>query len=360
MRCLERLKQLRWRFSILSLMILLAICAIPAAWIAQQRSLYIYQRCTVNEILSRTPEGSNCIVEIEPANPKWMNLFVSDDTFFRVSSLSFIYICDKDIEAAAHLQYVDDLNFFMSSVTDRDLTPFRQVHMQVGTLGLAYTQVTDDGVECFAGVRGLHSIDLRCCGAVTGRCLEVFQKAPIVDLDLSGSGFSAENFRWVTCFPQLRRLSLNGCKFAGHDISHISDLKEIQELELSDTNLDDQGMRTLGNHRKLKRLTLSGTKITGAGLGYLQPLQDLETLHVCGTAIVDDDLKALLCLSSLHNLRMVNTQVTDNGLRYLCQMKALRIVWIDPSSVTADGVSRLRKQCSQLRVFYTRERDGWP
>ncbi len=355
------MKRLRIRFSLFSLLALVAACALLFSWIAAQRVQYCHQHGVLRDVLSRTPEGSFCIVETEPATPSWLGVFVPQDKFYRVSTLSFVYVCEQDIAAATQLRFVGDLNFFMTEVTDQDLIPFGESKMQVNTLGLAYTQVTDKGVECFAGVHGLREIDLRCCGGVTGMCLKVLKIANIEDLDVGGSGFQGQNLRWVQHRQSLSRLFLRECTVSNDDIRYISGLDQLRELDLSDTSLDDHGMPALASLCGLKRLDLGGTKITDAGLVHLKNLQELEALNVSGTAIGDAGLKELRYLTSLQYLRLVDTTVTEIAMSdEFPQMKALKIVWVDTKTVTPDGANHLRIKGPSLRVIRTQERDGWP
>jgi hypothetical protein len=117
----------------------------------------VQQDSIVKEVLSRSPEGSFCIIETESAQPEWLSVFVRDEIFYRVSGFSFVYVCEQDVECAARLSHIGDLNFFMTSVTDQDLAPFRQAQFHVGALGFAHKadwRITDCGPNSSPGRKG--------------------------------------------------------------------------------------------------------------------------------------------------------------------------------------------------------------
>lgn len=118
-----------------ALVIAMTATAVACKWVATQKESYRRQHRLLEELETRSSEWSNCSVGTEPAEPKWLGYFVPRETFRRVSFLQFVGdIRAEDVKCVASLSSVEELQFFMSPVTDADLAPFKHSQMRVRIL----------------------------------------------------------------------------------------------------------------------------------------------------------------------------------------------------------------------------------
>jgi hypothetical protein len=102
---------------------------------------------------------------------------------------------------------------------------------------------------------------------------------------------------------------------------------KVGDLALERAGLTDASAPSLAKLQDLARLRLDNNKFTDEGIATLAPLQKLEYLNIYG-----------------------NPGVTDASIAMLAQLPALREVYLWGTSVSPDGVQKLRQQRPELRV----------
>lgn len=181
-----------------------------------------------------------------------------------------------------------------------------------------------------------------------------------------------------------------------HIVEDPNLLKQVSDgavvgIHISDVEAVDATMEQLSHFKSLRRLAIRQVEVSDAGMKYLKPLINLEVLIVVrslvkGTAVFDlplkklllldlsyqdldhrglanitrfmsltelklsntlindDDLKAIGKLSKLKRLDLAdNKHVTDRGMEYIEGLKQLKYLDIRRTSVTIQGLRRLKE-----------------
>jgi hypothetical protein len=169
-------------------------------------------------------------------------------------------------DSLAILYYVDLTN---TPTTDAELPVLLRGVMQLQSLNLARTRVTDSGLEW------------------------VQRWTQLCDLGLNGTQITDAGLAHLHGLKQLRRLSLNSTKITGAGLETIAELNELQHLRLDGVQLCDSDLTRLQGLKQLEDLSLNNTAITDAGLVYLHGLNHLTDLHVCGTNVTKEGVGRL-------------------------------------------------------------------
>lgn len=90
---------------------------------------------------------------------------------------------------------------------------------------------------------------------------------------------------------------------------------------------------------------------TNDDLVYLKGFPTLKVLYLDGSAVTDQGLKHLQHLDTLESLSLGHTQVTDAGLVYLYTLRNLRFVSLARTNTTDVGVSKLQRVLPNCQVL---------
>jgi hypothetical protein len=207
--------------------------------------------------------------------PTWLRWLVDNDSFVRVSCISFrdTEVPPEALASLEQLMSVPQLQFTGVAVTDNTLALLSRVNLPTKPEWLE-----------------LHTT------AVTGSSLRVIQ-------DWTG----------------LKQLFLNNNPITDDGLVYVKDLTELEWLELGETQITDAGLKHLANLRSLRKLGLVNTQVTDAGMKHIAGLTNLEKLELYGTQVGDAGLKHLTGLTKLRELHLHLTQVTDEGVEQLQQ-----------------------------------------
>ncbi len=95
----------------------------------------------------------------------------------------------------------------------------------------------------------------------------------------------------------------------------------------------------------LEELSLAQTLITDAGLNHVAALFSLRKLNVAQTQATDNGVQYLSSLPHLESLDLSgNLGITDAAIPFLEKLPQLREVFLDGTSVTAEGLKRLGRK----------------
>jgi len=185
-------------------------------------------------------------------------------------------------------------NFFRDidlSKTDIDDLGLRQMErMPITTLNLAFTNVTDIGVD-------------RLCK----------QNRTLRAIDLSGTKVTSKGLASISQIPTLSCLVLQQTLVDDLIAEHLSQLS-IVHLDLSNTRVTDEVVRK-ARLREVRWLSLSGTAVTDASFKILGGLSKLENLKLSDTRIRGTDLLDLKALTQLRCLDLSGTEATRNDVQ---------------------------------------------
>jgi hypothetical protein len=229
----------------------------------------------------------------------------------------------------AQLQGIVALNFGdVRSFTDEDLKQLKNLDSSV-TIRLSYTSITDDSLPSLTALRDLEHLYL--CGCA------------ITD---SGVGRFAR-------FDQLRTLDLSQTAITDDAGEHLSKFTAIRMLALNDTCLTDKGITLIGlaEKKKLRSLSVANTAVSAAILQELAGHPSIQFLDLSGTGLTDEGCNALVMIPKLEELVIKDTNVSDSAIDSLSKLKGLQGIWIRRSSITWQGVERLRAALPKCDVL---------
>ncbi len=164
----------RWfQFSLRTLLIVIAIVAIPCAWLGSRIERKRKEREAVAAVealggyvwydyQAAAPGGPPWASPAEPYGPAWLRSFLRDDFFSEVTGVSLqdANVSDADLVNLKGLSYLESLNLVdRISITDAGLINIRGL-AQLKMLDLQRTNVSDVGVANLKGLGRLKTMYL--------------------------------------------------------------------------------------------------------------------------------------------------------------------------------------------------------
>lgn len=145
--------------------------------------------------------------------------------------------------------------------------------------------------------------------------------------------------------PNLERLMLVGLQIKGACFQSITS-KKLRLLYADHTPIVPQGAKLIAR-LPLTHLSLVNCKMLGdAGVAALSGLKDLRELNLSdnGDTLSDAAMVPLGRIKTLEVLRIANNnRITDNGLSRLKGLKNLKILVVNGSAITPQGMAALKK-----------------
>ncbi len=229
----------RWRVSVRTLLVVVAVVAIPMRMLGVRLDQKRGERQTVQMLHHLRNEAaydyeysygqlqgdgetySQWDWGAAPYGPRWLRSILGDDFFSKVIYVKVYGADDKLLQAIGSLTDLRVLELHGAKITDDGLSSLAAL-TNLEELRLSAENVTDAGIAHLAGLKKLRVLDLHF-------------------LELTGVG--------------LKRL--NG-------------LTRLEFLNLSYTTVKDQDILVLGDFTQLKSIDLDGTETTDAGVRELQ------------------------------------------------------------------------------------------
>jgi hypothetical protein len=229
-------------FSLRTLLIFIAVVAIPCAWLGRK----IEQKRSERELtdfihksggqISYPYEG---IKNGKPPGPEWLKKLLGTNFF-----------CD-----------VDDVDLRKDKAADDALLKKIAAFTRLKSLWLDGTQVTDAGVANLSDLNELDRVSLTAT-EITDAALDV-----------------------VKGWSRLEVLHLDKTRVTDAGIAKLAGLSNLTYLNLNLTAVGDSGLSSLNGLTRLEWLRLKGTDVTDAGLIKLKQLANLGTLELEGTKV---------------------------------------------------------------------------
>jgi hypothetical protein len=135
-------------------------------------------------------------------------------------------------------------------------------------------------------------------------------------LDVAGTQMTDDGLEYLSRLNRLKTLNLSGTDVTNAGMAYLRGFKQLQQLYLGDTKVTALG--ELEGLTKLQRLGLNGTQVPDAELVHLEGLTNLETLNLQhNLKLTDAALGHLRGLSQLQSLYVDHTSVSAQGVRKL-------------------------------------------
>jgi hypothetical protein len=206
---------------------------------------------------------------------------------------------------------------------------------------------------------------------------EIWFQDPVAlsDMGYEMRNLTNDDLKWVTAFPELKRLSFAGCcQITDAGMHYLKPLSQLEELDACYTSITGDGLTVLaGNDRlrylnlvdirlldrdlvflsqfkSLTRLSLSNATFTNDGLASLRALGSLEELYLGGLPVSDDGMVHVGNLESLLRLQIDDIPITNESVRYFSRLTGLRYLRLKNTNLSKDGVSSIRRALPECVV----------
>jgi hypothetical protein len=200
-----------------------------------------------------------------------------------------------------------------------------------------------------------------------GRALSVsLTEGPVTDADLA----------LLKGLPRLRNLAVFSDKLTNDGLKHLAALPDLEVLSVQSPLVDDTGLKHLEKMTRLRILDLHCPKVTDKGMESLKGLVNMQDLSLHKCQVGDNGLKPLVGMLRLQRLDVSDTQVTrkgldtikkftelqsldmencplldDGDLKHFLDLPQLQFLGLYGTSVTAEGMGRLRAAKPGLKTF---------
>ena len=172
---------------------------------------------------------------------------------------------------------------------------------------------------------------------------------------VADAAFDLSRFdRWLS------HLDLSGTRLTKAGLSRLHRFKQFQlgYLSLAHTNLGDSTFESFlepvvrngkpGGQYGPAVVNLAGTQITDNGLKMIR--YSPHGLVLKDTAITDNGLAAMK-FDELVYLDLTNARISDAGLSAFADMKRLRVLRLNGTQITDDGLKQLNQTCANVCVM---------
>ena len=173
----------------------------------------------------------------------------------------------------------------------------------------------------------------------------------IESLGLYNYQATSERLAFLRTMPNLRVLSLE-LELQGGGVLDLRGLPKLEKISLGNSLATDAALESLGEMKSLTDLDLTGHEITDAGLTHLRNKPKLKRLRLLWQPITDAGLAQLTVLTGLEDLDLCKTRITDAGLEHLEGLAALKQLNLNLTRVTADGVKKLQQALPNCKITW--------
>jgi hypothetical protein len=194
-------------------------------------------------------------------------------------------------------------------------------------LDLSHTNVTEAELEVLAGFDKLKTLKLRDLKNITGKCFPSFTCKGLINLDISSSEISGENFAHIfQVFPELSSLAFRNNGLSDGDLKGISRLEHLSHLDLSwSKNLSGSCIKEMSALPFLQILDLSNSEHLSPTSKFWKNFQSLTILNLASTPVTNATCAQLAELPMLSSLSIAYAEkVTAKGVQSLTLLDHLQ------------------------------------
>lgn len=151
--------------------------------------------------------------------------------------------------------------------------------------------------------------------------------------------------------PRLRSLSLQSSSLTDRHLQHLRGCVALASLDLSATSIEGSGLAELHGLPQLKELAVSDQPCSPELLPEAIAIPTVTSLWLIRLeAFSTESLAALAGASQLRDLKFMNVPVDDRAVEHLLQAKGLRSLYLLDTSISPEGVQRLKQGLPNCRV----------
>jgi Leucine-rich repeat (LRR) protein len=345
--------RLRFQFSILSLLVLTLVVAVPCSWLAVEREHAQKQREAVAAIQSlrgqitydyEADEWARCLKSGAvkwapvPPGPAWVRRLLGDDFFADVVNVNGMILTLFNDRPGSN------------SITDAWLEHIGKLH-RLEVLDLGNSHVSDAGLKELHGLTRLRKLDLHRTNITDAGLKELQGLTYLQELNLAQTPITDAGMEYVAKLTRLEALNLCFAHISDGGVEKLQGLTRLRKLNLNYTSITDAGLEYIGKLARLEVLNLN-VGATDVGLAKLEGLSRLQELYVPGSNTTDASLKHIGRLARLKVLDLWGAQVTDAGLEHLNGLCELRRLNLLVTRATKGGVWKLRRALPKCQIAF--------
>lgn len=322
------------QFTLRSLMLLVAVVAVPCGWLTNEIRAARRQREIVAAAQNR---GCGVAYDYNLTSSGGFQMF----TGARPGATRLHALLGDDFfhDVAGAFARTDDALFAL-----QELPSLRRLYLHD-------SQITDDGLKALARWDRLEWVDLRDASHVTDAGLKHLEGCPRLKvLMLRRTSVSDAGMDSLKNLAALETLDLGMTKVTDDGLKQLAGLTRLKELLFWGNKISDAGLVHLRGMTDLQTLEFGSNLITDAGLPHLTKLTRLESLNLRGAQVTDAGMQGLAGLSRLRLLDLFNTRISDAGLEQLSGLSQLETLRLGDTQVTDDGVEILQRVLSRCKI----------
>ena len=232
------------------------------------------------------------------------------------------------------------LNLSLTRISDPDLLYLRPAS-QIEELNLAHAEhITDIGMSVIKDWKNLKQLDVSGTQAANGTLAFLNNHLQLESLDVAGSEVTDDGMQELLPLINLKHLGLGRTNMAEGATNVLGLLDNLQSLDLGATG---------GRRRRRDRRNPMARSLVRA----IAQLRDLRVLRLGHSEIDSDGVRVLASsLDKLERLGLENCeQVDDSVTPSVIGWKSLRQLDVQGTSVTSRGVHDLRNNRPDLQVL---------
>ncbi len=222
---------------------------------------------------------------------------------------------------------------------------------QIVAVDLTGTQASDDDLAVLNGFPHLEAVMLG--GTQVSIC--GIEKIPdsVRRIDLSGNVIGDADCAVLAKRQNLKSICFLENAIRDTGVKQLCASGQLTELTLQGTLITDACINDLLKCEGLESLVLNGTpSLSASAIANFAKLKKLQYLHLGSTAVNDEVIGLIVKNCQLKEIGLCNcVYITDAALNSLANCPSLETVFLDGSSVTADGVRQLARLPKLKKVF---------
>jgi Leucine-rich repeat (LRR) protein len=251
-----------------------------------------------------------------------------------------------------HSAQLDNRKFHGVSLMDRDArVTDDDVQVLASIPNLRFFEcyadrMSPDGLQHLAGARKLKVLDLW-DAKFKDADLQRISQMPIERLGLYRcTGITDNSVKHFSRMSHLTHLNLYGTSISAEFLRQMP-ADRITSLDIRKTGIGPEDLYLLGRFRNLTYVCLP-REANDASLQHLAGLEELRILPLQDSQVTGDGLKYLRTLKKLDRLLLIGLPVTDASLKELNELKQLTFLNLGFTKITTEGVANL-KGLTELR-----------
>ncbi|HBJ33284.1 MAG TPA: hypothetical protein DDZ51_00690, partial [Planctomycetaceae bacterium] len=154
---------------------------------------------------------------------------------------------------------------------------------------------------------------------------EIWFQDPVAlsDMGYEMRDLTNDDLKWVTAFPELKRLSFAGCcQITDAGMHYLKPLSQLEELDACYTSITGDGLTVLAGNDRLRYLNLVDIRLLDRDLVFLSQFKSLTRLSLSNATFTNDGLASLRPLGSLQELYLGGLPVSDDGMVHVGNLES--------------------------------------